>query len=172
MVAVHRRQRPGAAAKWTETVIAGSSLGAGEAAMIAERHEVYSAALLHGWVDAGHGCVALGATPSAEASARRRGSRRLSRSDVSGHRAEVPARARRSPLACSRPDDAVADVWKPSASRSRRVDPSTPPTTTMARPRTQGWGPIPMPSPSPGEENRDEGHTLPATTTSDGRIGN
>jgi hypothetical protein len=51
--------------KWSETVIAGSSLGAGEAAMIAERHAVYRAALLHGWVDARHGWVALGATPSA-----------------------------------------------------------------------------------------------------------
>jgi hypothetical protein len=51
--------------KWSETVIAGSSLGAGEAAIIAERHEVYRAALLHGWVDARHGWVALGATPSA-----------------------------------------------------------------------------------------------------------
>jgi hypothetical protein len=52
--------------KWSETVIAGSSLGAGEAAMIAERHDVYRAALLHGWVDARHGWVALGATPSAD----------------------------------------------------------------------------------------------------------
>jgi hypothetical protein len=38
--------------KWSETVIAGSSLGAGEAVMIAQRHDVYRAALLHGWVDA------------------------------------------------------------------------------------------------------------------------
>jgi hypothetical protein len=52
--------------KWSETVIAGSSLGAGEAAMIAERHDVYRAALLHGWVDARHGWVTLGATPSAD----------------------------------------------------------------------------------------------------------
>jgi hypothetical protein len=52
--------------KWSETVIAGSSLGAGEAAMIAERHDVFRAALLHGWVDAKHGWVKLGATPSSK----------------------------------------------------------------------------------------------------------
>ena len=42
---------------WSKTVIAGSSLGAGEAAMIAATHDVYRAALLHGWVDAAHGWV-------------------------------------------------------------------------------------------------------------------
>jgi hypothetical protein len=50
--------------KWSETVIAGSSLGAGQAAIIASQHAVYRAALLHGWTDAKHGWVALGATPS------------------------------------------------------------------------------------------------------------
>src|SRR5688572_13074706 len=50
--------------KWSETVIAGSSLGAGQAAIIAEQHEVYRAALLHGWVDARHGRVKRVATPS------------------------------------------------------------------------------------------------------------
>jgi hypothetical protein len=50
--------------KWSETVIAGSSLGAGQAAIIAEQHEVYRAALLHGWVDARHGWVKRVATPS------------------------------------------------------------------------------------------------------------
>ncbi len=49
--------------EWSKTVIAGSSLGAGQAAMIAQRHDVDRAALLHGWVDAGHGWVTLGATP-------------------------------------------------------------------------------------------------------------
>jgi hypothetical protein len=52
--------------KWPETVIAGSSLGAGEAAMIAAEHEVPRAVLLHGWVDARHGWVTLGATPSSK----------------------------------------------------------------------------------------------------------
>ena len=47
-------------------MIAGSSLGAGEAAMIAERTDVFRVALLHGWVDARHGWVKLGATPSSE----------------------------------------------------------------------------------------------------------
>src|SRR3954451_9766216 len=42
---------------WSKTVIAGSSLGAGEAVMIAERHDVARASLLHGWVDAAHGWV-------------------------------------------------------------------------------------------------------------------
>jgi hypothetical protein len=50
--------------KWSETVIAGSSLGAGQAAIIAAQHSVYRAALLHGWTDAKHGWVTLGATPS------------------------------------------------------------------------------------------------------------
>jgi hypothetical protein len=50
--------------KWSKTVIAGSSLGAGQAAIIAEQHEVYRAALLHGWVDASHGWVKRVATPS------------------------------------------------------------------------------------------------------------
>jgi hypothetical protein len=57
---------------WSKTVIAGASLGAGEAAMIAAQHYVYRAALLHGWVDANHGWVAKpielggdGQTPSA-----------------------------------------------------------------------------------------------------------
>jgi hypothetical protein len=52
--------------KWSETVIAGSSLGAGEAALIAERHDVFRAALLHGWVDARYPWVRLGATPSSD----------------------------------------------------------------------------------------------------------
>jgi hypothetical protein len=57
---------------WSKTVIAGASLGAGEAAIIAEQHDVFRAALLHGWVDAGHGWVVkprdlpdgVGKTPS------------------------------------------------------------------------------------------------------------
>ena len=50
---------------WSETVIAGSSLGAGEAVMIAQRHDVYRAALLHGWVDARYDWVkSPSATPS------------------------------------------------------------------------------------------------------------
>jgi hypothetical protein len=52
--------------KWAETVIVGSSLGAGEAAIIAERHDVYRAALLHGWVDAKHKWVTIGKTPPAD----------------------------------------------------------------------------------------------------------
>ena len=49
---------------WSQTVIAGSSLGAGEAAIIAERHDVFRATLLHGWVDASHGWVKRDATPT------------------------------------------------------------------------------------------------------------
>ena len=52
--------------KWSETVIAGSSLGAGQAAMIAAEHSVYRAALMHGWVDARHGWITLDATPSSK----------------------------------------------------------------------------------------------------------
>jgi len=47
-------------------VIAGSSLGACEAAIVAERHDVFRAALLHGWVDASHGWVKRDATPTAD----------------------------------------------------------------------------------------------------------
>jgi hypothetical protein len=53
--------------KWSETVLVGSSLGAGQATLIAEEHKVYRAALLHGWVDANHGWVKRaedGKTPS------------------------------------------------------------------------------------------------------------
>jgi hypothetical protein len=50
--------------KWSQLVIAGSSLGAGEAAIIAAQHEVYRVALLHGWTDAKHGWVTQAATPS------------------------------------------------------------------------------------------------------------
>jgi hypothetical protein len=49
---------------WPETVIAGSSLGAGEAVMIAEKHLVFRAVLLHGWSDASHPWVKRDATPS------------------------------------------------------------------------------------------------------------
>ena len=47
---------------WSETVIAGSSLGAGQAAIIAEQHSVYRVVLLHGWTDANHGWVKTVAT--------------------------------------------------------------------------------------------------------------
>ncbi len=52
--------------KWSETVIAGSSLGAGQAALIAAKYSVYRAALMHGWVDAKHGWVTLDQTPSSK----------------------------------------------------------------------------------------------------------
>jgi hypothetical protein len=55
---------PEPAPKWSQIVIAGSSLGAGEAAIIASQHVVHRVALLHGWTDAKHGWVALGATPA------------------------------------------------------------------------------------------------------------
>ena len=57
----------GVAPNWSQTVIAGSSLGAGEAAMIAQRHDVYRVALLHGWVDARYDWVKdPSATPYAD----------------------------------------------------------------------------------------------------------
>src|SRR4051794_22181171 len=49
---------------WSEIVISGASLGAGQAALIAMLHPVHRVALFHGWTDAKHGWVALGATPS------------------------------------------------------------------------------------------------------------
>ncbi len=50
--------------RWDQTVIAGASLGAGQAVMIAETHDVYRAALLHGWVDARYPWVKRVATPT------------------------------------------------------------------------------------------------------------
>ncbi len=44
-------------------MIAGSSLGAGEAALLASERPVLRAALLHGWADASHGWVTRGVTP-------------------------------------------------------------------------------------------------------------
>ncbi|MDA0170083.1 thrombospondin type 3 repeat-containing protein [Solirubrobacter taibaiensis] len=49
--------------KWSQTVIAGGSFGAGQAAIIAAEHEVHRAVLITGWTDAKHGWVKLGATP-------------------------------------------------------------------------------------------------------------
>ena len=49
---------------WSRTVLVGSSLGAGQAVLIAEEHEVYRVGLLHGWTDARHGWVHPGATTS------------------------------------------------------------------------------------------------------------
>jgi hypothetical protein len=50
--------------QWSETVIAGGSFGAGQAAIIAGQHAVHRAVLLTGWADAKHGWVTLDATPS------------------------------------------------------------------------------------------------------------
>jgi hypothetical protein len=52
------------APKWSETVIAGGSLGAGQVALIAEKHLVHRASMFSGWTDAKHGWVTLGATPA------------------------------------------------------------------------------------------------------------
>ena len=54
----------GAAPKWSEVVIAGASLGAGEAAIIATQHVVPRVALISGWTDAMHGWVVPGVTPT------------------------------------------------------------------------------------------------------------
>ena len=45
-------------------MIAGGSLGAGQAALIGMLHSVHRVALFAGWTDAKHGWVTLGATPS------------------------------------------------------------------------------------------------------------
>ena len=54
----------GSEPNWSKTVIAGGSLGAGEAVLIAQEHAVHRVALFAGWTDARHGWVAIGATPS------------------------------------------------------------------------------------------------------------
>jgi hypothetical protein len=52
------------APKWSETVIAGHSLGSGQAALIGMLHPVARVALFSGWSDAKHGWVHIDATPS------------------------------------------------------------------------------------------------------------
>src|SRR3954469_16342943 len=49
---------------WSQTVIAGQSLGAAQAVLIGMLHSVARVAAFAGWADAKHGWVALGATPS------------------------------------------------------------------------------------------------------------
>ncbi len=49
---------------WSETVIAGGSLGAGMAVLIAEQHSVHRVSLFAGWTDARHGWVKRVATPA------------------------------------------------------------------------------------------------------------
>ena len=49
---------------WSQTVIAGASLGAGQAALMASLHLVPRVALFSGWTDAKHGWATIGATPS------------------------------------------------------------------------------------------------------------
>ena len=52
------------APKWSETVISGASLGAGQAVLISMLYSVHRVAAFHGWTDAKHGWVKLGMTPS------------------------------------------------------------------------------------------------------------
>jgi hypothetical protein len=49
--------------KWSETVIAGGSLGAGQAALIASLHSVHHVAMFGGWTVAQHPEVVDGAPP-------------------------------------------------------------------------------------------------------------
>jgi len=48
---------------WSRTIIAGASLGAGQAALVASQHSVPRVALFSGWTDAKHGWATIGATP-------------------------------------------------------------------------------------------------------------
>jgi hypothetical protein len=50
--------------KWSETVIAGGSLGAGQAALIGMLHQVRRVSLFAGWTDAAHHWLTDPATPS------------------------------------------------------------------------------------------------------------
>ena len=50
--------------KWSEIVVAGASLGAGEAGLIGMLHPVSRVVAFQGWTDAKHGWEKLGATPS------------------------------------------------------------------------------------------------------------
>jgi hypothetical protein len=51
------------APKWSETVIAGQSLGAGEAFLIAQERALHRVAAFSGWTDAKHGWIQPGLTP-------------------------------------------------------------------------------------------------------------
>src|SRR3954451_2134349 len=50
--------------KWSQTVVAGASLGAGEAVLIGMLHSVWRVAAFQGWTDAKHGWEKIGMTPS------------------------------------------------------------------------------------------------------------
>jgi hypothetical protein len=52
------------APKWSETVIAGQSLGSGQAFLIGMLHSVHRVAAFAGWTDAKHGWVTPGMTPA------------------------------------------------------------------------------------------------------------
>jgi hypothetical protein len=54
----------GGGPKWQDTVVAGASLGAGQAVLVSMLHTVYRVSAFHGWTDAKHGWVHLGLTPS------------------------------------------------------------------------------------------------------------
>ena len=52
----------GGAPMWSQIVMAGGSLGAGQAALIASLRSVHRVSMFSGWTDAKHGWVTLGAT--------------------------------------------------------------------------------------------------------------
>jgi hypothetical protein len=54
----------GPAPRWSEIVIAGHSLGSGQAMLIGQLHSVFRVASFSGFTDASHGWVTVGATPS------------------------------------------------------------------------------------------------------------
>src|SRR3954453_21526094 len=53
-----------AAAAWSQIVISGASLGAGEAVLVGMLHSVERVVAFQGWTDAKHGWEAIGMTPS------------------------------------------------------------------------------------------------------------
>jgi hypothetical protein len=50
--------------RWDQMVVGGASLGGAQAVLISMLHTVHRVSVFHGWVDAKHGWVHLGATPS------------------------------------------------------------------------------------------------------------
>src|SRR3954469_939264 len=89
-----------AAAAWSQIVISGASLGAGEAVLVGMLHSVERVVAFQGWTDAKHGWEAIGMTPSSRYfalshSARTCSSARASRTWRSGWRRVAHWRASR-----------------------------------------------------------------------------
>ena len=119
------------APKWSQTVIAGASLGAGQAALIAAQHPVHRVALFAGWTDAKHGWVdarsdAIGPVLRADPRARRLLRAHVLRVRRLGLAADLPA-----DRSCDRAGREPPAAVRHAATRVQpRADPTAPPSST------------------------------------------